>query len=185
MPMHRPAALAATVLLVACGGDGGPPETGSAPDTAAPQQAVMAGEAAPPDTTAAALWAHLEAADPRANWQLWPGTGRLHQGSDPHGALLTTYVNALAYDALTTGAPEIPAGAIVVKENFAADSTLAATTVMLKAPGYDPGNGDWFWLKRLPDGTDEVAGRAEGCIACHAGAPGNDMLHTSLPGQGG
>jgi len=54
--------------------------------------------------------------------------------------------------------------------------------------GYDPDDKDWFWVKYAPDGTVltnpkgmKLAGRVakgmdKGCIACHAGAPGGDMV---------
>lgn len=182
-PFHT-AALFGLFLAAGCAGGDDAEPIDAAPESTLPAEAMAPGEDMPADTTAAGLWAHLEAAQPAANWQMWPGTDRLYEGAEPHGMLLTTYVNALAYDALTGGAAEMPAGAIVVKENYMPDSTLAATTVMLKAPGYDSPNGDWFWLKRLPDGTDEVAGRGAGCIACHTSAPGDDMLYTALPGGG-
>ena len=53
-----------------------------------------------PDTTAAALWAYLQKVEYRNNWELWPEKGELYQGQEPHGMLLTTYVNPAAYDAL-------------------------------------------------------------------------------------
>lgn len=162
----------------ACGGEGGEGgETMPQPGTAAPQ-------APPPDTTAAALWAHLDAEQYQRNWALYPGQGRLYEGAEPHGMLLTTYVNSLAQDAVTNAAGSMPVGAIVVKENYMPDSTLAAVTVMYKAAGYDPANNDWFWLKRLADGTVEVEGRGQGCINCHGGKRDNDFIFTSsLAGQ--
>lgn len=66
---------------------------------------------------------------------------------------------------------------------------LKAVTVMYRREkGYDPDNQDWFWAKYGPDGTLDtnpkgipLAGRVAkgmdaGCIACHAGAPGADMV---------
>lgn len=38
------------------------------------------------------------------------------------------------------GVGSMPSGAILVKENYMPDSTLAATTVMYKVDGFDPGN---------------------------------------------
>jgi hypothetical protein len=72
----------------------------------------------------------------------------------------------------------MPVGAIVVKENYTPDSTLAATTVMYKVSGYDPEAGDWFYLKRLADGTVEASGRVAGCQGCHAQRADNDYLFT-------
>jgi hypothetical protein len=111
----------------------------------------MMQEMALPDTMGAAVWSHLEAADYHANWELWPGKGKLYTGQEPHGALLTTYLNPAAHAALTVMAGSMPAGAIIVKENYMPDSTLAAITVMYKVEGYDPANNDWYWVKRLAE----------------------------------
>ncbi len=75
-----------------------------------------------PDTTATALWAHMEESG-YTDWATWPGKGELYVGTEPHGMLLTTYVNALALDAITNKAGAMSAGAIVVKENYMPDST--------------------------------------------------------------
>ncbi len=136
-----------------------------------------------PNATGAAVWQYLEAADYKANWVLWPGKGELYVGQEPHGALLTTYLNRAAQQAVTGKAGAMPAGAIIVKENYMPDSTLAAVTVMYKVEGYYPAHHDWFWLKRLPDGKIEVEGRGAACIACHSAQAGNDYIFTgSLTG---
>ncbi len=140
--------------------------------------------AASPDTTAAAVWAHLTQAGYQQNWPLWPGKGRLYGGQEPHGMLLTTYVNGAAQNAITTKAGSMPAGAIIVKENYMPDSTLAAVTVMYKSRGYNTSHNDWFFVKRLTDGTVEASGRVDGCQACHSARKDNDYLFTSsLRGQ--
>lgn len=133
-----------------------------------------------PDTTAASLWAHLEQENYRENWALWPDKGELYTGQEPHGMLLTTYLNPLALDAVTNKAGTLSAGSIVVKENYAPDSTFAAATVMYKSAGYDPENNDWFWMKRNADGTVEAQGRVPMCTACHAaeGGAANDYIRT-------
>jgi len=65
---------------------------------------------------------------------------------------------------------------------------LKAVTIMVKRPGYDPEDKDWFWAKYKPDGTlhtnekgmklaGKVAkGKPVGCISCHASASGNDLV---------
>ncbi len=153
-------------------------ETGGMEETGAMQEMAM------PDTTGAALWSYLESADYRANWELWPDKGELYPGQEPHGALLTTYLDPAAYEALTGMAESMPAGAIIVKENYMPDSTLAATTVMYKVEGYDADHNDWYWLKVLADGTIEVQGRGAGCIACHGTQAANDYIFTGTLGGG-
>lgn len=73
-------------------------------------------------------------------------------------------------------------------------------TVMVKRPGFDPDNQDWFWAVFLPNGNVvknplglNMAGAIVGggamadapfnCIACHAAAPGDDyvFLHDNVP----
>jgi hypothetical protein len=133
-----------------------------------------------PDTTEAAFWAHLQAVDYRS-WAEWPGKGALYAGTEPHGMLLTTYVNDLARDALTNGAMMMPVGAIIVKENYMPDSTLAAVTAMYKVSGFDPAHGDWYWAKWDLNGVAEVSGRVEMCSACHGANASADYLLTDRP----
>lgn len=121
-----------------------------------------------PDTSAEALWNHLEEEDYRANWRLWPGKGRLYAGTEPHGMLLTTYANDIAYGALVEdGSGDLPEGAILLKENYNTDSTFAGATVMQKVPGYNPQHQDWLFAKFTPDGGVDAFGRADGCQSCH------------------
>jgi hypothetical protein len=167
-------------LVMACGGgDNMPADTASLPalDTAAGAASGMT-----PDTTAESLWAHLTSQNYQ-QWQLWPGKNRLYSGADPHGALLTTYVNQIASDAIASKAGQMPPGAIVVKENYMPDSTLAAVTVMHKVPGYDSANRDWYWLKRNADGSIDMAGRGGMCAQCHGKQSGNDYIFTGSLSQ--
>lgn len=153
-------------------------QAGEAGEESPPAETASVALSPPPDTTAAALWAHLQQERYQENWALWPGKGRLYAGREPHGMLLTTYLNALALDALTNKAGSLSPGAIVVKENYTPDSTLAAVTVMYKASGYDAAHNDWFFLKRLADGTVEASGRVQGCQNCHRARAVNDYIYT-------
>jgi hypothetical protein len=164
-------------------------EAEEAPEAEATGEVESETGAAPalPGPDAVAVWQHLVASDYQS-WSLWPGKVEQYQGGEPHGMLLTTYVNDLALDALTNGAGRMPAGAIIVKENFMGDGTHAATTVMYKAEGFDPAHNDWWWLKRDADGTIAAEGGPDGmaqmCIACHMGKTDNDYIFTSELGGG-
>ena len=144
------------------------------------------------DTTGAAIWAHIQESNYQTEWQLWPEKGRLYTGQEPHGMLLTTYLNSVAHEALTSGAATMPAGAIIVKENYMPDSTLAAVTTMYKVTGYNAEHSDWFFTKHLasgvldtmPNGMD-MEGRLPGCQNCHLGMRDNDYLFTGQLGGGG
>ncbi len=135
-------------------------------------------EPALPVISADSVIAYLDEVDYQESWELWPGRGEKYQGDDPHGALLTTYLNPAAFEALDNKAGVLPNGAIVVKENYTPGSELAAITVMYKRTGYNPDHNDWFWLKVLADGTVEKEGMVMGCQECHGDVKDNDYIWT-------
>ncbi len=132
---------------------------------------------------ASKLWSSMQDAKYQDNWALWPGKGKLYKGTHPHGALLTTYINEVAANALKAEAKQMPKGSIIIKENYMPDGTLGAITVMDKT---GEGKDDYFWVKYTPDGTVEVkemekdgkkmsvtlAGKPKGCIGCHVASTG-------------
>lgn len=140
---------------------------------------------AAPDTTGAAMWSYIHAVDYQASWQKWPGKGELYAGTQPHGMLLTTYLNDVAAEALANHAGTMPAGAIIVKENYMPDSTLAAVTTMYKVSGYNAEHNDWFFTKHLASGEldtmpngMQMEGRLPGCQGCHGAKADNDYIYT-------
>ncbi len=144
------------------------------------------------DTTGAAIWAHLQESDYRSTWTLWPEKGELYTGQEPHGMLLTTYLNDVALQALSSGGSRMAPGAIIVKENYMPDSTLAAVTTMFKVEGYNPDVNDWFFTKHLASGELDrtpggmaMEGRLPGCTNCHRAMQANDYLFTGQLGGGG
>ncbi len=145
--------LLAALAAAACGGEADEgAEAGEEPP--APARVVSL-----PDTTAEAVWAYLEAQG-YASWPRWPGTEALYSGNEPHGMLLTTYVNSPMAEALEGGrTTELPDGAIVVKENYMPDSTLAAVTVMYQVSTPDENCSFVAGEKVTPDGGDEPLGR--------------------------
>ena len=132
------------------------------------------------------MWAHIQGVDYRANWTIWPGKEQFYAGNQPHGMLLTTYMNDFALEAFNAKTGSMSDGAIVVKENYMPDSTLAAVTVMYKRSGYNADHNDWFFAKHLPSGVLDtmpngmaMEGRLPGCQNCHVGMKANDYLFTS------
>lgn len=126
------------------------------------------------------LWQQIHGDTYQDNWSLFPGKGKLYKGTEPHGMLLTTYVNKTAEQVLTSGAKEFPKGSILIKENYMPDKTLAAVTVMEKT---GDGKDEWFWVKYNPDGTiatmemekdgmkmnmPVAGGKETMCAMCHA-----------------
>lgn len=130
-----------------------------------------------PAPRAADVWSFVTAEDYQKKWKLFPGTTAQMAGNSPHGAFISTYVNDLALDAINMKRGTMPPGSVVLKENFAPDKTLAAVTLMYKVPGFDPDNGDWYWLQRTADGTVRAEGKVAGCISCHTAKASNDYLY--------
>jgi hypothetical protein len=144
------------------------------------EQAPMeAPAAAAPEASGAALQEFLTQANYQQTWKMWPGKEALYQGTEPHGVLLTTYVNDAALAAIEGKQGKLPAGSLIVKENYGPDKNLMALTIMYRVEGYNPDAGDWFWLKYLPDGTVEAEGKVEACIACHGTKKDNDYIMTA------
>lgn len=134
-------------------------------------------QAPEPGANAEKLIEYITKYNPYRAWELWPEKGRLYKGTEPHGALLTTFVNNAAYFSIKKK-KGMSAGSIVVKENYSADKKFAALSVMYKIKGYSPEGGDWFWAKYSPDGKVEASGKVKGCIDCHAKRKNNDYIFT-------
>jgi hypothetical protein len=128
------------------------------------------------DTTTEALQAHLQQSDYATSWQHWPNLDPFYPGQEPHGALLRTYLNSVAYDAVQRGDTLMPVGSVIVKESYTPARELINVTVMSKASGYAPDAGDWYWLAAAPDGSVEASGRVAMCRDCHAA--GRDYVMT-------
>lgn len=152
---------------------------------------------------ASSTWKLINDQDYTFTWHYEPGApAGFYRGSPPHGKVLRTFYNNIAFDATQTKPGSFPIGSVLVKENHISghnvgegqQSTegqqsgeneravenftpnLEAVTVMVKVPGYNPEAGDWFWVKYQPDGTVDEAGKAEGCIACHSKVADNDYV---------
>jgi len=118
-----------------------------------------------------------------------------YETAPPHGNIVETLDGRIDIDARN--------GVVIVKKNFGkrdettveqvADNPakyMTSITVMFKREsGYDPKNKNWFWAKYFPNGSlmknpkgMALAGRVakgsdKACIACHAGAPGDDFVY--------
>jgi len=130
-----------------------------------------------PGADAGKLYEYITKHKPYTQWQLWPGRGRMYKGTEPHGALLTTYVDntALASVKKKKGMAE---GSLIAKENYTADRKFDALTVMYKIKGFNPSAGDWFWAKYDKAGKVLASGKVEGCIKCHGKKKDNDYVFT-------
>jgi len=130
-----------------------------------------------PGPTAEKVNEYIVKYDPYRAWSLWPKKGRLYKGTEPHGALLTTFINDTAYLSIRKKKGMYD-GSIIVKENYTADKKFVALSVMYKVKGYNPSAGDWFWAQYDPDGKAIAEGRVKKCIDCHSKKKGNDYIFT-------
>jgi len=130
-----------------------------------------------PFPTGGDLRHHITGHMPYKTWELWPGKGKMYAGTEPHGVLLTTYVNDIAIKSLSKK-NGLKNNSIIVKENYTPEKKLAAVTVMYKVKGYNAAVGDWFWVKYDPNFDILAEGKVKGCIACHGSAKGNDYVFT-------
>ena len=126
-----------------------------------------------PGSDADALWNYISKVSPYQNWSFWPDHQGMQDGRAPHGPKHKVYVND---NALTSKTPPLKYGSIQVKENFNKAGELLAITVMYKIKDYNPGDGDWFWVKYSPDGKTAKAGKPAGCIGCHGTRAKNDFV---------
>jgi hypothetical protein len=130
-----------------------------------------------PKADATELYDYVVKQNPYSKWQLWPGKGKLYKGTEPHGALLTTYVNETAFRSARKKT-RMTDTAIILKENYTADGKLSAISVMYKIKGYNPAGGDWFWGQYDPNGNVKAEGKVESCIKCHEKRKDNDYIFT-------
>ena len=117
-----------------------------------------------------AIFAWLSAERYRETWELLPGTLPLHPGTEPHGALLTTYANPVAMEAIERAAPTLPPGAAIAVEDYLADSTLGSISVMVRVDDPDPDSAEWRFARFGPAGEIE-AGPVDSCRSCHVLEP--------------
>lgn len=129
-----------------------------------------------PPADGKAFWTYITETEPYQEWAPFPGYEGMYEGKSPHGAYLKLYANEIAVQAAKQGNP-LPAGSILVKENYAKDQkTLAAVTPMYKIDGYNPSAGDWFWAKYGPEGKVMAEGKVNSCIQCHSEKEKQDYI---------
>ena len=61
--------------------------------------------------------------DPYIAWELWPKKGKLYKGTEPHGSLLTTFINNTAHFSIKKK-KGMEDGSIIAKENYTAEKNL-------------------------------------------------------------
>lgn len=144
------------------------------------------------DKIADKLWEKIQKESYRQNWKMWPGKEAFYPGKEPHGTLLITYVNDIAYDAIVNKKERMPPEAIIIKENYTQNKDLASITAIQKIEGFNPDANDWYWVQFGPGGevmtieeygqTTRLAGKIDECINCHSEQSSNDYLFTGSSG---
>jgi len=120
-----------------------------------------------------ALWQYITKTSPYTKWSYWPDHQGMQEGRAPHAPLHKVFVNKQALESTT---PPLKYGSIEVKENYSPAHELKVVTVMYKVKGYNPKDGDWFWVKYSPKGEPLKAGKPKGCIGCHGTRSTNDFV---------
>lgn len=161
------ALLAIAALLAGCRVEA---EETPAPVRPTVMQAPPAGpfEGVPPSDEAIFAW--LTGERYRETWELVPGTSLMHEGTEGHGALLTTYADPVAMEAIERASLSLPPGAAIAMEDYLADSSLSSISVMVRVHDSADESGDWRFTRFGPAGEIE-AGPMDGCRSCHVLEP--------------
>jgi hypothetical protein len=143
-----------------------------------------------PEEFAQSLWRFLiRPQSPYVKWPpLRPDQAGFRKGQSPHGDFVRSYANPVA----VADTANLPPGSILVLEDYAADQkTRTGINILYRVKGYDPANGDWYWMKYNQNGTvvrtapeegsKPIAGRVMSCIECHRKAGGNDLVFSNDP----
>ena len=127
-----------------------------------------------PDTNPEALWNYITKVSPYTKWSYWPDHQGVQMSRAPHGTLHRVYVNDRA---MKSAGPPLQYGSIEVMENYQGEGeALHNITVMYKAYGYNPPDGDWYWAKYTADGKPIEHGKPRSCIGCHGTRAKNDFV---------
>lgn len=120
------------------------------------------------------LWNYITKVSPYTKWSYWPDHQGMQLSRAPHGTMHRVYVNDRA---LNSAGPPLQHGSIEVMENYQGEHEgLNNITVMYKALGYNPPDGDWYWAKYAPDGKVISHGKTRSCIGCHGTREKNDFV---------
>jgi len=120
------------------------------------------------------LWNYITKLSPYNQWSYWPDHQGIQMSRAPHGTLHRVFVNDRA---LNSSGPPLQYGSIEVMENYQGEHEgLHNITVMYKARGFNPPDGDWYWAKYSPAGKPLENGKVRSCIGCHGTREKNDFV---------
>jgi len=119
-------------------------------------------------TGAKDLWTRIHAENYRS-YARAPGYATRQPTNAPHGDAVEIFVNPKMSAALASaGLKQWPDGAIIVKDAYNADGSLAAVAAMEKR------GTTWFWVEWDDEGESHWSGAPSLCTDCHA--TGADMV---------
>jgi hypothetical protein len=141
-------------------------------------------ELADPNADAADI---LEAIENYTAWNNLGGNDTHMESGHPGETWVITYHNAEVDQAIDDETFPLPAGSIIVKEEYGSDDQAdpSAITVMSKNSADEH---DWFWIKSTPDRSKVIVGgpanaamqgsTGDEAVGCHSGgADDNDYVH--------
>ena len=160
------------VLQAAGSGEKPKPKKETKAEVLQPQRCVV-------KASGRSLWDYLQKVNYRKEFHMWPGTAAFRKGTEPHGPLVTTWLNGDAWFIVDSKKfDRFADDSLIVQEDYSPDKKLKSISIMYKETGFNPGGADWFWAKYGPDGKIEVEGCAAKCIDCHAKKKSNDYVVT-------
>jgi hypothetical protein len=115
------------------------------------------------------LWDRITEESNYRKYPMWPEHKGLQPGQSPHGRFHKVFINHKLRNALPIADKTAPNGSMIIKENYDANKELVMYTAMVKVKGYNPDNGDWFWVKYDKDGNSLADGKVQKCADCHIG----------------
>lgn len=190
-PLFGALALAAAVVLAACGGtdstpaggeddgDGGPGATPASPagdgGGVAEASAPPPGDAGPAPSSAAALQAWLRT----RTYAAWPAESAKHKSTGPHGGDVRVYLSPDLEASLAANAAQHPVGATAVKELFTGNE-VTGWAVGVKTEADSRGGAGWYWYEAFstdetPSSTIEGQGKPL-CAGCHTSGSRDQVL---------
>lgn len=169
----------------------GPATTGPAVNATGSDSAAGAPGEGLPGPDGAAIVEYFTKTSPYKTWVRFPrnrypvslATDYIREGTIRffNGMIARVYYNEIGEKALEANAKEMPPGTMIVVERWTPriDGSLGPEekpddfVVQYKIPGFDPANGDWFYLT-VKGGKVTAEGKVAACQNCHAIAKKND-----------
>ncbi len=111
------------------------------------------------------------------DFEAWPDYTGFQKGRKAHGSTFKLYMSPELSAEWPLKKAQAPSGSIIVKEVYSQNKKKVETVlVMVKVPGFDDKNKDWYWAEFDAKGKNLQSGMLKSCIACHALKKDNDYV---------